>query len=99
MVRSGGKSSMRRPIMLAILALSMASCAPSSQEMVRQYNEDGVLLYERGEYGLARQSFEAAQKLAPDDAAVLYNLAECHERLGDPARAETLYRECLTRSP
>ena len=90
---------MRGPILLAVVALSIAACAPSSQELVRQYNEDGVLLYERGEYGQARQSFESAQKLAPEDAAVLYNLAQCHDRLGDTAQAETLYRECLIRSP
>jgi Flp pilus assembly protein TadD len=82
-----------------LLALAFPCCAPSSQELVRQYNDDGVLLYERGEFSQARQSFEAAQRLSPEDPAVLYNLGQCHDRLGDKPRAETLYRECLVRSP
>jgi Flp pilus assembly protein TadD len=81
------------------LCFLLASCTPTAQELVKQYNDDGVLLYERGDYAGARQSFEAAQKLAPDDAAVLYNLGQCHDRLGEPAKAEPLYKECLIRSP
>ena len=90
---------MRASLWLGAAALFVASCVPSSQELVTQYNEDGVLLYERGEFNQARQSFEAAQKLAPEDPDILYNLAQCHDRLGDAANAERLYRECLTRAP
>jgi Flp pilus assembly protein TadD len=84
---------------MGILTLLVTSCLPSGQELVVQYNEDGVLLFERGEFDHARQSFEAAQKLAPEDSAILYNLGQCHDRLGDPAGAERLYRECLLRAP
>jgi Flp pilus assembly protein TadD len=90
---------MRRPAWIVGLALFLSSCTPTAQELVKQYNDDGVLLYERGDYAAARQSFEAAQKLAPDDVAVLYNLGQCHDRLGEPAKAEPLYKECLIRSP
>jgi Flp pilus assembly protein TadD len=89
---------MHKSIGIASLALLVAACLPSSQELVTQYNEDGVLLFERGEFDYARQSFEAAQHLAPEDPAILYNLGQCHDRLGDAAKAEHLYRECLTRS-
>jgi len=89
---------MRKPIWMGILAMLVASCLPSSQELVTQYNEDGVLLFERGEFDHAKQSFEAAQKLAPEDAAISYNLGQCHDRMGDVAKAELIYRECLTLS-
>src|SRR5437763_12740592 len=90
---------MRGSVGIAALSLFVAACVPSSQELVRQYNEDGVLLYERGEFNHAQESFEAAQKLAPEDLAIVYNLAQCHDRRGDAATAEKLYRECLTRAP
>jgi Flp pilus assembly protein TadD len=90
---------MLRRAWITSLALLLASCTPTSQELVKQYNDDGVLLFERGNYAAARQSFGAAQKLAPDDVAVLYNLGQCHDRLGEPAKAEPLYKECLIRSP
>ena len=90
---------MRKSIGMGTLALLVASCLPSGQELVGQYNEDGVLLFECGEFDHARQSFEAAQKLAPEDSAILYNLGQCHDRLGDAAGAERLYRECLLRTP
>jgi Tfp pilus assembly protein PilF len=92
---------MRGILALGACSLFVASCIPSlpSNELVTQYNEDGVLLFERGEYTHAQQSFEAAQKLAPEDAAILYNLAQCSDRLGDASKAEFFYRECLTRTP
>src|SRR5258708_443457 len=92
---------MRGTMVIGVCALFVASCLPErpSQELVTHYNEDGVLLFERGEYVHARETFEAALKLAPEDAAILYNLGECHDRLGDAAKAESFYRECLVRSP
>jgi Flp pilus assembly protein TadD len=89
---------MRRSIIIVFTTIILAGCLPTSQELVKQYNDDGVLLYERGEYSHARDSFEAAQRLAPEDPAILYNLAQCHDRLGDTAKAEPLYKECLRRS-
>ena len=71
---------MRSICLVLVLGLLTVGCVPSSQELVTQYNDDGVLLYERGEYEHARQSFEAAQKLAPEDSDILYNLAQCHDR-------------------
>jgi Flp pilus assembly protein TadD len=92
---------MRGMLILTLGALSISSCIPGLQhnELVTQYNEDGVLLFERSDYVHARQSFEAAHKLAPDDAAILYNLGQCSDREGDSRTAEFYYRECLTRAP
>ncbi len=82
-----------------VLAACGAGCAIPANERVRDYSEDGVQLYRQGDYTGARQSFEAALALAPADPGLLYNLGECYDRLGDGAKAERYYRECLQRSP
>jgi Flp pilus assembly protein TadD len=81
------------------LAMLLAGCAPAVQDRVREYNREGVLLYERGDFGGAREHFQAALSLQPEDANLIYNLGDCSDRLGDLANAERLYRECLARSP
>jgi tetratricopeptide (TPR) repeat protein len=84
---------------IAGLALLAAACAEVTNERARAYGEDGVLLYQRGAYADARESFEAALALQPGDANLLYNLAQCHDRLGHVEKAERLYQECLLRAP
>jgi len=75
-----------------------AGCAPTGQERARDYNEDGVYLFQRGDYRSARESFQAAQALTPEDRGLLYNVGQCYDRLGDSANAERCYRDCLQRA-
>lgn len=89
---------MRRAIWAAGLALALG-CADTTQERVRDYNQDGVHLYERGDYAQARESFQAALALQPEDAGLLFNVGQCYDRLGDAAKAEQFYHECLRRAP
>jgi Flp pilus assembly protein TadD len=81
---------------MAGFALCLFGCATDLEEKVRDFSQDGLVLYQRGDYRGARDTFEAALKLQPEDPALLYNLAQCHERLGDAAKAETTYSQCLT---
>src|SRR5437870_2325452 len=81
------------------LMLCLAGCVQPAQERFRDYNEDGVSLFERGDYSAARDSFLAAQGLQPEDAALYYNLGQCCDHLGDAAQAERYYNECLQRTP
>jgi Flp pilus assembly protein TadD len=62
---------------------------------VRAYNEDGVYLFQGGDFASARESFQAALELTPADSGLLYNLGQCYDRLGDATRAERYYGECL----
>jgi Tfp pilus assembly protein PilF len=71
----------------------------ADQERVRDYNQDGVFLFQHGDYVGARDSFQAASALTPEDPAIMYNLGECQERLGNLPKAECYYRECLQRQP
>jgi Tfp pilus assembly protein PilF len=90
---------MRTTRAVAAAALLIGACAPTVQERVRDYNEDGVFLYKQGDYAHARESFQAALALQPGDVNLLYNLAQCHDRLGHDTQAESTYRDCLVRSP
>jgi Tfp pilus assembly protein PilF len=87
-----------RPV-LGIAGLLLAGCVPwTAPERVRDYNEDGVYLYQRGDYRSASESFKAALTLQPEDPGLLYNLGQCHDHLGQSGRAEHYYNECLLRS-
>jgi Tfp pilus assembly protein PilF len=68
-------------------------------ERVRAYSEDGLYLFQRGDYPAARESFQAALALQPDDVTLLYNIGECYDRANDAAKAERYYNECLLRAP
>jgi Tfp pilus assembly protein PilF len=90
---------MHRTAWLATLAFGLAGCGPSVQHQVRLYNEDGVYLFQRGEYLGARHSFEAALALQPGNTGLLYNIGECYERLGNVKKAEEVYQQCLQKEP
>lgn len=90
---------MARSGWLTGLALCLAGCAPAMQERVRDYNEDGVYLFQSGDFASARESFQAALELTPADSGLLYNLGQCHDRLSDATRAERYYGECLGHAP
>jgi Tfp pilus assembly protein PilF len=82
-----------------VFHFGVAGCGVNRQERVRDYAEDGLHLYEVGDYRRARQSFEAALALAPGDVTLQYDLAQCYDRLGLSEKAENLYRDTLVRSP
>jgi tetratricopeptide (TPR) repeat protein len=89
----------RLPLWVAGLALCLGGCVTTQEERVHDYNQDGVFLFQRGDYRGARDSFQAALVLHPNDADLVFNLGECYDRMSDTSRAECLYRECLTRVP
>ncbi|HEY7155566.1 MAG TPA: tetratricopeptide repeat protein, partial [Gemmataceae bacterium] len=84
---------------VALLALLVAACAPTSQERVQQYNDAGVRLFHQGEYDHAREEFQAALRWSPNDPSLLYNLGQCYDLLGQADRAEQIYRACLQQDP
>ena len=90
---------MRRLGWVAMLASVAAGCALTDPERLRDYNDDGVRLFQRGDYNDARESFQAALALKPGDSTLLYNVGECQDRLGQVDAAEKTYRECLHQSP
>jgi Tfp pilus assembly protein PilF len=82
-----------------LFVLFLAGCAYEESERLRNYNQDGLYLFQQGQYAQARESFAVALALKPDDAALLFNIAECYDHQGDTSRAEQYYNACLLRDP
>src|SRR5262249_30088636 len=87
-----------RSLLLAVICF-WAGCSSPMQERVRDYNQDGVQLFQTGNYREALQSFQAAHDLAPEDAALYFNIGECYDRLAKANLAEQNYIECIQRVP
>ena len=87
---------MRTMVMLAIF---IAGCATTDQDRWRVINEDGVALFSKGNYHEALESFDYALTLNSQDPILLYNMAQCYDRLGDTKTAEQYYSSCLQRDP
>src|SRR5687768_7892831 len=70
----------------------------AEQERFKAYFTKGEELYTQGEYGAAIWNFRQADsiRLTPE---VAFDLAKCHEKLGDVAFATFWYRQYLKRAP
>lgn len=84
---------------IAVLALFVVACTPTTQERVQEYNDLGLQRFQEGSYERAREDFQAALKLQPNDFALLYNVGQCYERAGQANQAEQFYRLCLQQNP
>lgn len=89
--------------MAAALVASLASPRGALAQPVAAASEHfqaGQTLFARGDYRAALQRFRSAQRLAPH-RATLFNIARCHENLGEPRQALKAYRASLrsTRDP
>jgi hypothetical protein len=82
--------------LLAPLALRSAQADPTDEG--RQHFTRGRQLYDAGDYRGAIAEFAAADQVAPS-AMLEYNIALCHERLGEKAEAVRRYRAYLDRVP
>jgi len=90
---------MRRAGWFIGIALTACGCAAPNDERIRDYNQEGVRLYQQADYTHAQECFQAASALKPNDLGLLYNLGQCSDRLGDNAKAESYYNQVLQQSP
>jgi len=90
---------MRQAVWVTALVCCLGGCASTAEERAQTYSQDGLYLFQGGDYARARDSFQAALTLKPQDPGLLYNLGQCYDRLGDAPQAERLYQECLQRAP
>jgi tetratricopeptide (TPR) repeat protein len=81
------------------LFVGLAGCVSTNEERWRLINEDGVQLFAKGSYRDALDSFDYALTFRPQDPVLIYNSAQCFDRLGDVKKAEELYAYCLQRDP
>lgn len=86
-------------MLVCLCCLFCLGCPSATNHRAREFNDDGVHLFSKGDYRNAAESFELALTLTPHDPAMIYNLGQCHDRLGDPVRAEQFYTQCLQLAP
>jgi tetratricopeptide (TPR) repeat protein len=83
-------------ILVAPLAIRTARADDTAE--ARQHYQKGKQLFDGGDFRAAMAEFAAADKLAPSPL-LEFNIALCHERLGEKAEAVRRYRNYLDRAP
>ncbi len=71
---------------------------PSVTLQAKAHFRAGTMLYGQARYREAIAEFEAAYRLRPH-GVLFYNLAQCHERLGDIPAALRAYHDYLRAAP
>ena len=81
------------------LALAAIAASPVEDKVLaKQHFEAGARHFDLAEYEKALEDFKEAYRLRPD-ATFLYNIAQCHRKLGHVDEALTFYRNYLRRAP
>jgi tetratricopeptide (TPR) repeat protein len=87
----------RLPILWLAFSVCLVGCAAPDEDRWRNFNEDGVHLFAKGDYPHALETFNYALLMRPQDPVLLFNAGQCHERLGNVKKAEELYAYCVQR--
>jgi tetratricopeptide (TPR) repeat protein len=77
----------------------LAGCTSIDEERWKLYNENGVQAFATGNYRDALDNFDLALTHRSQDPVLLYNAAQCHDRLGDLKKAEQTYAYCIQLDP
>ena len=90
-------------VVMMALALSLASGSAAASPggdrvLAKQHFESGASHFDLSEYDEALVEFKEAYRLKAD-ATFLYNIAQCHRKLGHLEEALTFYKTYLRRSP
>jgi tetratricopeptide (TPR) repeat protein len=85
-------------VVLSIASLSSMAFAGNDAQAAKGRYESGVRHFDLSEYESALVDFKEAYRNKPDPV-LLYNIAQCHRRLGHTEEAITFYRSYLRRAP
>lgn len=93
------------PLLAALIVVGDARTAVAAEtlsedaaKVAREHHRAGVTHYDLAEYGAALEEFKAAYR-AVQDPSLLFNIAQCHRKIGQRADAISFYRSYLRRSP
>jgi hypothetical protein len=91
---------MRRAILVfvAVLAFAATAFAESKHELARAHYKSGAAYYQRGKYLDAIREFEQSYELSRKPE-ILYNLAQCHDKLGQRDKVVGYLRRYLKEKP
>lgn len=89
--------------LLAVVAILGVACAGSARAdeataAARSHFREGARLYKQARYREAIAEFQAAYQAKPN-GVVLFNIAQCHEKLGELPEAIRNYQEYLREVP
>jgi tetratricopeptide (TPR) repeat protein len=82
-------------LLLSISAGSPARAQETRAQTVQRLSEDGTTLYQAREYRRAIDKFNQAYAIEPDPN-LLYNIAKCHEALGEKDAAIAKYEQFIS---
>ena len=99
MVRDSRRKVMGRTFRAIACTMLFVGCTPVSQERMRDYANEGLILYSQGDFPHAGECFQAALALKPTDPALLYNVGHCYDRTDKTQLAEKYYVACLQQDP
>ena len=90
---------MGRTFRVFACTMLLIGCTSVPQERLRDYSDEGMVLYGQGDFAHAGECFQAALTLKPTDPALLYNVGHCYDRIDKTALAEKYYVACLQQDP
>lgn len=85
-------------VLAAVTLLAAPMPGDAEAQRFKEYFERGEALFQQGDYGAAIAMFKLAdrQRVTPE---VAYDLAKCHEKVGDEAFTIFYYRLYMKRAP
>lgn len=85
-------------VALTVSILLSTDAAADKLQQARVHFEAAERLFAAGRYAEAAAGFERAYEVSPHPA-LFFNMGQCYERAGDPARAAARYRTYLQQTP
>jgi tetratricopeptide (TPR) repeat protein len=85
-------------LVLGLTSGAMAASPEKNKALAKQHFEAGVSHFDLAEWEQALVEFKEAYRLK-SDASLLYNIAQCHRKLGHVDDALTFYKTYLRRAP
>jgi tetratricopeptide (TPR) repeat protein len=80
------------------VAIPQSAHAQDNKAKARKHFDNGKNLYDAGDFAPALAEFKEAFRLR-DDPVFLFNMGQCHSKLGDDSSALHAYRSYLRRKP
>ena len=85
-------------LMLGLASRATVASPAEDRVLARQHFESGSRHFDLSEWDKALAEFKEAYRLTPD-ATFIYNIAQCHRKLGNIEDALTFYKTYLRRAP
>jgi tetratricopeptide (TPR) repeat protein len=86
------------PVALFLISISIHSYAQSESDLAETHFKAATAYYNQGKYAKALEEFNEAYRLMPLPE-ITFNIAQCHERLGDIEKAIEVYNKYIEEKP